>query len=842
MKKIALLMLTAILVLILTACLLPETPPVGPEDDGGPESAILIGEEGINLKEVLSAINSNSDRPAMIYSESEPESDGEIVFGQTNRPISTKAADILAEKIAEKGGELYDYSGYLIYKDSEGKAAVCWSDISSKKLALEKFISDYSDLTAIDSAAEGVVFSDVFDLSEYLYKEKWKEIEAQASPEVTAALKHLANNYYDGPAIVDWIASLWEPYFCACGECSEQGREIACFGGAFYYADSARDYEGFWPDIESTGFLLNGLAFTGAFEKYGNSWSRAIKEVPGMTESLIKFVQALQDKDSGYFYHPQWGSDITPERRGRDLNRATQILNALGAKPLYPTAIDRLNGSASATALTRPLGQGTVIAVSAVRPTSSFEASLESEDTYMEWLREITKGDDMFKNSSGAHTLDSVRTQIVAAGYLEITLDYLDEMAEKNYSLMKAAYDADPENNPKPTGLWQNTVDYNLVWGLIKLSGFYSAGNRPYKYPVEALESCVEVIMFDPSVGGNYHMNDVMNQWGACERVLTNAKTHYPELLDELYTIARENAVEMIKQTEGKLAKFIQEDGSYGYCMGTSSPTTQGVPVSLGFPEGDSNANEMAKNTYGYIFTVLGYPTVKMCDWRDGERVLKALRESSPVIKQHWETDPTIHEFDDLPSQLSTGFFSSGYAEIVDDPEDGGNPVLKYVTKPADSGDTLAFKAETISSSDNCFVFDVDFYVESANRSPFLQIKMEGLYMFELLYRDGAIRMRDNATTANANKITDFDREIELNTWFNLRIEYYVDATDPTIKVYIDGDLIGESHNYFGSQKEDPTPATKYNKVTFFAPRAADATVYIDNAGFYTEAIELEEN
>ena len=454
-------------------------------------------------------------------------------------------------------------------------------------------------------------------ISDERYRQKWAEIDEKAPADVAEALKHFAAAYFNGPAIVDWMASLWEPYFCACGKCAAEGRELACDGGAFYYANSARDNDGFFPDVESTGFILSGLAATGAFDAYGG-WANAVREVPGMREQLIRFAQSLQDKESGYFYHPQWGSSIGSSRRGRDLPRSIRILEALGARPLYPTAIDRLNAAAAE-------GRG----VAAAAGATPFEKSLVSVEEYKKWLVQITNGDDMLKNSAGAHTIASVSAQILAAGYMDVTLDYLDMMAEKCYAEMKVAYDADPINNPRPTGLWQRTVDYNSVWGLIKLEACYSKGNRPFPYYLEAMDSCIQAILFDPEYGGNYHMNDVMNQWGACEKLITSAKKHHPELVDSLYAMAGERAVKMIKCVEGKLAKFIQPDGSYGYNQGTSAPTTQGVPVSLGLPEGDSNATELAKNTYIYVFRVLGYTPPKMCDPSDGERVLEMLRAKS---------------------------------------------------------------------------------------------------------------------------------------------------------------------------------------------------------------------
>ena len=450
--------------------------------------------------------------------------------------------------------------------------------------------------------------------------EAWARVEAAASADVVDALKRL-NRYLDGPAIVDWMANLWEPYLCVCGSCAEKGRAIPCYGGAFYYANSARDHEGFLPDVESTAQALGRLAANGAFSKYGNSYARALPDAIG--QKLVRFCQRLEDEESGYFYHPQWGSGIGAARRGRDLGHARSILSELGSKPLYPTALERLDGT----------GAGTKSPAAAAGTSAlSFEASLQSEATYLKWLYANTA--NIKRNTQGAHLLASVRAQITAAGYLDLTVDYLDRMLVENYEEMKAAYDADPANNPPPTGLWQRTVDYHAVWGLLKLNGFYTATGRPLKYPVEAMRTCVGAILIDADEGGNYHMNDVFNQWGAPGRLLANVKKHHPELLPELYAIANENAVAMINQTMAKLDKFRQADGTYGYNQGTSSPTTQGTLVSLGLPEGDVNAVALAMDMYGYVFSVLGLGDVevKLCDDSDGERFIKTLetRTSAP--------------------------------------------------------------------------------------------------------------------------------------------------------------------------------------------------------------------
>ena len=835
MKKLLRILTLALSMLMLVSCggdggqNTPPTPENKPEDKEVNYILLVRPDASVDLSGIVSAIYDNNGRMMSIVLDENTQVDGgEIVFGDADRTVSVKAKALLDANIAAEGGAADEFGGYLIYKDdATGNIAVVWSDSHMKTLAIESFLDEYSNVELLKTMVAGTIKSEIVNIDEYVYSTRWAKLEAEAPADVYAALKHLADNYYRASDLMDWAANLWEPYFCACGNCAAEGKEIACYGGAFYYANSARDNQGFYPDIESTGFILSLLAYFGAFDEYGG-WVNAIKEVPGMTESLIKFVQSLQDEATGYFYHPQWGSNIGSSRRGRDLNRAISLLKSLGAEPLYPTAIDRLNGSgATSASLTRPLGNSAAVAVSAVVATADFESAIKSEEAYMKWLVEVTNGDNMIKNSAGAHTLNSVASQIHAAGYTDITLDYLDSMAKKCYDQMKAAYDADPVNNPEPTGVWQTTVDYDAVWGLIKLYTFYDRGNRSYLYHEEALRTCIKVIMFDPEVGGNYHMNDMMNQWAGLYTVITNAKAHKPEIVSKLYAMANENAAAMIKQTEGKLAKFIQADGSYGYNQGTSAPTTQGVLVSLGLPEGDSNAVEMAKNLYNYIFLSLGYERVKLCDYRDGERILETLRNSQPVTKNPVRNnDP--YSFDDMPLGMSQSMASGGSAEIAADPANAENSVLKFVTYGT-AGDYVTFTPYGNPTSSNCFIFSADLYAENANRELLYQITLGNSYMVEILYRNGKIMVRDNPTTSNSNNANLYSATVDLKTWFSLRIEYYVDATNPTVKLYLDDTLIAISHNYYGSHNTGATPKNGYSNLKIYSLIKTDATLLIDN-------------
>jgi len=176
--------------------------------------------------------------------------------------------------------------------------------------------------------------------------EKIKQTHDKATYDAFCELQSL---YTDG--IYKWYASLWEPDI-----------------GGFYYSLSARDTEGFLPDIESTAQLLGYVEELGLVPN--------LIDLPeGMKKKLIAFLQGLQDKDDGYFYHPQWGKEVTDgylSRRARDLSRAVSVLNTLGASPTYDTPTGTKGDGVLAdgnpiarAALTSPLGGSAVAAVSA---------------------------------------------------------------------------------------------------------------------------------------------------------------------------------------------------------------------------------------------------------------------------------------------------------------------------------------------------------------------------------------------------------------------------------------------------------------------------------------------
>ncbi|MBP5349982.1 MAG: hypothetical protein J6Z13_06505 [Clostridia bacterium] len=147
-----------------------------------------------------------------------------------------------------------------------------------------------------------------------------------ADPATREAVRDFYRTFYAPEKLIRWWASLYDPDL-----------------GGFYYANSARDNEGFLPDMESTLQIVQRL------RPFDPNEDLAAYLGPEITEKMIRFYQSKQDPADGYFYHPQWTREVSRAkvmRYTRDLDWATAVLRWLHAKPLYPTALDRAKETA----------------------------------------------------------------------------------------------------------------------------------------------------------------------------------------------------------------------------------------------------------------------------------------------------------------------------------------------------------------------------------------------------------------------------------------------------------------------------------------------------------------
>ena len=318
--------------------------------------------------------------------------------------------------------------------------------------------------------------------------------------------------------------------------------------GGFYYARSARDHEGFLPDLESTNQTVNALCRTGFLERYGGDRRRGLPLY--MQQGILRFASGCLDPDDGYFYHPQWGKDISEARRGRDLSWGISLIRSFGGTFPYPTAQDRLRSGAG---------------------TGAMPPYLKDRQTLLDYLAGLNITRD---SHSTGHRLNSVTTELEASGLLPECLDYLD-------SIQCAR-----------TGLWQQDVSYTSLSGLFKLGALYNRAGRPLRYTDRMIDSAVEAILSDekPTI-----LIYVYNPWAGLNTVRENIRLSGGDLAG-FYRRMSELAPRLLEVTRRKLELFRRSDGAFSYDLFSAAPYTQRSFVCLGGDEGDVNATSIAVN------------------------------------------------------------------------------------------------------------------------------------------------------------------------------------------------------------------------------------------------------
>ena len=375
-----------------------------------------------------------------------------------------------------------------------------------------------------------LVRADRYELQEKYFAEAEEKIGKEAVDELRELYRIYDERYYI------WIAGLWEP-------------EI----GGFYFSNSARDTEGFLPDIESTVQALNCCQMMGL--TYGKPYAEVVPAK--MREALLKFTKGLQDPENGYYYHPQWGRRVVVPRRGRDLSWATSLLEAFGEKPIYPSPLDKTADG---------------------KKSESLPEHFQTIEAFRKYLSEF---DLSAKSYWIGNMLQSQTIQIKAAGE-----EFIDEM----FSWLAEHQRAD-------NGLWQEKVEYDSVNGLMKLGLMYTALGQFLPNAEAALDSTIDAAMSDQKITFCCQFYNPLTT--ICTIMHNMKKFGKEERAEELRAQLITRAPELIRATKRKVSLCKRDDGSFGYNpthSGSGCKLSQRAPVSLGVLEGDVNGGSISLN------------------------------------------------------------------------------------------------------------------------------------------------------------------------------------------------------------------------------------------------------
>ena len=785
----------------------------------------------------------------------EPARSGEIVFGDTNRAITAEAREKLESLLS---GTKYD-SGYIIYANG-GSVAVYWTVPDMATIAMSEFIN----ICIIENKLvieDGVILKKLYDKRQFHIDKYWLALETKTTSDVIAALREIYN-YYNGSNITEWLANLYD---------SETG--------GIYYSRSARDNYPFLPDLESTAQGISWLINNDAISNR-NQLPNDIKI------KFIEFAKAMQSPKDGYFYHPQWPEgkeNLAVDRYSRDLGWATSLITDFLADydgdgindPQYPNwcapngtkcalhhntadTCSFANSSSyytdgfssvvtSALSTTQTAAIGKLPTASTIDAVASSSPDFTSKYAFSAWLEEYNA---TIKEDSGrAHQLAALKGQIKAKGYTDVVLDHLDR-------IQKEVFEEQLRAGETPTGLWQKNVDYKAVWGLLKYMSFYNDGSKrkiDIQYVPYIVQTCIQVI--ESPADGDYASNDLYNQWSGLSGLISNVKHFYGESgVRQIYSMMQENTASLIAKSLEKIEPFKQEDGSFSSrSTGITGGSIYGTSIALGTAEGNVNSTGLICSMYRCIYSCLGLPVVPLCNEDDGQMFIDTIQTLPPIEKNEIPSGKLDFESGELETMLKATLKNESegsHVKIVADPDDDTNNVLYFASEAeagSNAGDSIAFT--TGGTGTTCYLLESSFYVSSDSKDAnILQIKLGDSYMIMLTKSGEKVKITDNAATNTALAYTILGYATT-DTWFKIRAEYYVDCEEngietPKMKIYIDDEYVCTSENYFGSNKDNPSPKNTYKEVNMLSPKKSYSYVYIDNCTFekttdiYTPEVE----
>ena len=344
--------------------------------------------------------------------------------------------------------------------------------------------------------------------------------------------------------VLEWLAGLYDPNI-----------------GGFYYSNSARDNEyaelkdvrcKLLPDIESTNQALGFLETCGFYEE--GDYSRLPLE---MRNKVAEFVCSLEDPDDGFFYHPQWGKNITDNRRGRDHMWAHELRNNLHFDLPYKTAEERL------AEISEKIAKGEAV-------DYEFPDHLKNKEAFVQYLDELDWSQKAYYAGNKIAAQVSV---ITAAGLDKVAIEYLNGIQKEN-------------------GMWGDRTGYDAVNAHMKISCFYEYSGNVIPGAARAVDTILETLCSDTpteTVCWQY------NTWFSIHNVLSNLRKFGGEVgnreADEIVKKVIAKAPEGVKANVWKVKRFMKPDGSCSYVPYESSATSQGALVCIPHTnEGDVNA------------------------------------------------------------------------------------------------------------------------------------------------------------------------------------------------------------------------------------------------------------
>ena len=584
--------------------------------------------------------------------ESEIEQSGvEIVIGDTSRAITARAKEYLPAYAGD------DVAGFAIYFGADG-VAIVWNHEAGAVAGIKYFKNVYAAVGEL-RMYPGTYYVggvSVYDYEQEREAERVEQLEAAwaarfdvvEDPDVRAAVKSFYEGIYDPEKLIRWWAGLYDPD-----------------RGGFYYSNSARDHEGYLPDMESTYQILNRT----------RDFVPDLKDFLGeeLTQKIVTFYQEKQDQSDGYFYHPQWTKEESRAnvmRYSRDQDWSIFVLDWLGSAPLYPTALDRAAESSESGGST----------------STDWQPNVQSVTYYVN-MQLNTRTCEQWAN-----TLETQATTFQATGMLDAVLDVLDARINPEYGVWVSSYDSasDMYRNLKNTPGTESP--YGIFTNAYKVAKMYNIAGRHIPYTDKMVANAIKAICSrDPGARVTY----LFNPWATLGNVRQNLVAYgTPAEVAAYDAQIKEHVVEMVDALQTSLALYRCADGSYGYLQSGSNPSVYSTKVSLGVKEGDVNGNNLVVLCAAHICTAIGLEEMIPIFNEFHAELLYDLLTNAPTIRKNGTFYGNSYTFSDdaegsLPAEAQETAAEGTTFSVTADPKNADNKVLairKNTETNADGG------------------------------------------------------------------------------------------------------------------------------------------------------------
>lgn len=576
-----------------------------------------------------------------------------------------------------------------------------------------------------------------------------------------------------------WLASLYDP-------------EI----GGFYYSRSARDNEGFYPDIESTSQAIDMLNGSGIL-KNGVLDSSVIPDEIRL--KMLEFLKSRQDEGDGYFYDIGFGKDVGNSKRERNLGQAQEKIWKLGGEAKYTYPADRINAEKKQTA----------------ESASTLPDYLQSEEACMKWLRELPWDTKPYWSANQAIASYSTANQL---GYGNAMREYIKSIQNTE------------------TGLWGTGLNYEAVNAAMKVSGFFSASTEPYPYIDKMIKSVIWVV---ENEGEPAVITDVWNPLV----VISAGRASYTNFDPELKREIEASMVKMIDITIANTKKFKRADGGYSYGIKLSSPTSQGAPVSLGLAEGDVNATTIAtqamRNSTYKCLGVYSFPPFwdmeKDYFWDLISKQTKPVK--APYNPLVYEQNFEGFKIGETPSDSSWILDENAQVTFEKDPVNMKNKALCYSTEAGTSAKAVhtftTAKKKTIA-------VEFDFLVDSESANPYFYGTVGSSPSVGWVIEPAGTSFKLNYRTSGKSMGETIKSGLQKDEWYRFKIVYTPGGIENTnVKFYVNDELCKETGEYYNGGNAETLPGTSVDRLGFYGFLDGSGSLYIDNIKI-TSADNLE--